>query len=820
MQIDQQNWAAQAAHWIVTRGHFPAAAAAGLHSIFHDDHTVTLVLATGKGEFEAFDLHPKPHAAVFTMPFSASSATQQAVSSGVTGIDDTTPNRYLLRDWQQLHEAHGIQWLLAAPLGSSKSGTCQEHQRASLGYREHRTTLGAVLVGGQGPAPTIDAVWLSEWALEMGDLISHTSVQLMECSLHMLGVTFPPRVVESLVLNAASKKGQTNLAAALREALAQHASGASNSPGSNNHDGSTAPGTVSGSARCSLESQAPRAASTFPAGVPYRHLRMPAAQTASPPVASPFAAPPHGTVAPFTTGPPPPASCTERDVCTASPNPSTLSASAAAMLLSQVSRGSTASAILRQVSLQSNLSHLYEGESQLPSSPRMWEVEGYEDILEEDQRITQNRRPSLSLDRAHSNPAHAAALTPSQVLPSVEACMDAAGSIQAAVQQADASTSVHAAAAASYHAADQPGTAAVEEAGTVGGSELEGVERIEEQGVHVCRLEHPLHNQLSSEEVEACPATESSKAAAVPEPVDAGSSRGADYGGGEGAAGKQPAQRISTACNPASVSLTGTAARYRSESEPEPTAPATQQAWDLRFSSAALEDCYKRWLAPCLLRGDISLGIVHLLVAAAALLRMLMLQWGGWANLLPLAGLLLVAVPALPAAFRPAWWASHRTASIVTLRLLATAAAAAQLFAVSAASADPAGEAASQPPASHAGMVLSHSGAVWLCLLPLRLPLPFSLHLPLHLACIWIVTAATSLTNACRTGTTLPAAGLSLPAAMAAQLLVGFLAPSLVVRCCEASLRSRFLGTRQPALCLDFLQRRRIPRPAPAPLNS
>lgn len=70
---------------------------------------------------------------------------------------------------------------------------------------------------------------------------------------------------------------------------------------------------------------------------------------------------------------PPP--CTRRDTCTALPNPSTLSASAAAMLLSQVSRGSTASAIPRQVSLQSNLPHLYGGESELPSSPRVWEGE-------------------------------------------------------------------------------------------------------------------------------------------------------------------------------------------------------------------------------------------------------------------------------------------------------------------------------------------------------------------------------------------------------------------------------------------------------------
>lgn len=79
----------------------------------------------------------------------------------------------------------------------------------------------------------------------------------------------------------------------------------------------------------------------------------------------------------------------------------------------------------------------------------------------------------------------------------------------------------------------------------------------------------------------------------MPEPVDAGSSRGADYGGGEGAASKQPAQRISTARKPASSSLTSRAARNRLESEPEPAATATQRAWDLRFSSAALEDCYK-----------------------------------------------------------------------------------------------------------------------------------------------------------------------------------------------------------------------------------
>lgn len=47
----------------------------------------------------------------------------------------------------------------------------------------------------------------------------------MECCLHMLGVTFPPHVVESLVLNAAGKKNQVCRGLAGAEAWQGQATG-------------------------------------------------------------------------------------------------------------------------------------------------------------------------------------------------------------------------------------------------------------------------------------------------------------------------------------------------------------------------------------------------------------------------------------------------------------------------------------------------------------------------------------------------------------------------------------------------------------------
>lgn len=79
--------------------------------------------------------------------------------------------------------------------------------------------------------------------------------------------------------------------------------------------------------------------------------------------------------------------------------------------------------------------------------------------------------------------------------------------------------------------------------------------------------------------------------------------------------------------------------------------------------------------------------------------------------------------------------------------------------------------------------------------LPRRFPLPFAIHLPLHLLCLWALTAACSvahLSGAC------PAAAAT---ALLAQLLVGFLLSTLLAYRREQRLRSSFLQKRAAAGC-------------------
>jgi hypothetical protein len=38
--------------------------------------------------------------------------------------------------------------------------------------------LGALLVAGRGEQPAVDAGWVRRWALEMGEQVSHASIQV------------------------------------------------------------------------------------------------------------------------------------------------------------------------------------------------------------------------------------------------------------------------------------------------------------------------------------------------------------------------------------------------------------------------------------------------------------------------------------------------------------------------------------------------------------------------------------------------------------------------------------------------------------------
>lgn len=87
-----------------------------------------------------------------------------------------------LADWQQLQAGGaGIDWLMVAPLAAGNAGgdPRQQQKQQKQPGQKHRV-LGAVVVAGRGQAPTIDGEWLREFSCEMGCLISHASVQLME----------------------------------------------------------------------------------------------------------------------------------------------------------------------------------------------------------------------------------------------------------------------------------------------------------------------------------------------------------------------------------------------------------------------------------------------------------------------------------------------------------------------------------------------------------------------------------------------------------------------------------------------------------------
>jgi hypothetical protein len=291
----------------------------------------------------------------------------------------------------------------------------------------------------------------------------------MECSLEVLGALFPPRVLEKLVLNAASKAGRMDLATVLRDALAEATSAPPRPPSSADSSAAgvgsasvSASGTAPNSARSSQEGRPPRPPSALPdggfAGSPaHRQVSVGAAAAAG--VLSPFA---EQSALRSPGAPRSPSSASEATPQLASgPLPPSTAA-----LLSQASRGSTASAILRQVSLHSDVSRLFSESA--PASPQKWEgaaagvwvglgwlqgiavhdegsdfalirrphnmwspqrgqqlpceppatavgpasppcpsaaaVEGYEDILEEDQHSTLSSRASLVLDGAAPAP--------------------------------------------------------------------------------------------------------------------------------------------------------------------------------------------------------------------------------------------------------------------------------------------------------------------------------------------------------------------------------------------------------------------------------
>lgn len=862
--MQEGDWASSLAAALVTHAPLNPEAARGLKAALGTS-SVIIALANGEDELESFALLDEGSvntAALFPTAFVSlgepSAALRAIKHQDTILIESQTAGREELADWRRLHASgSGVTWLLAAPLIST---LCTSPDGIPLQHGSHNLPwlLGAVLVGGRGEQPTVDRQWLSEWACEMAALISPASVQLMECSLEMLSVIFPPKVLEQLVANAARKTGQTDLAEVLQQATSSPGTaGGSSWRGSS--AGGRSPATAPSSARSSLGDGAkPPLPGTYHRRVPSSDGQQQAVQGLGQSGAgtSPFAAgamraqievgsdsstPTSPLTHPYSAqvmaadGGALPDSGPSQGAGMLSPN--------AAALLRQASKGSVASAILRQISLQSELSLMLEDHSPCPVSPHVWEVEGYEDILEEDHRHNQGRRASMQVERAHSKPLPALDRT----IAAATAAMEQAGGLQAAVQQATAQATAESAAAAAASAAASsaalagfedsdapPSSSSYASFSSTASQQPQAARANSLPHVHVPWQKKPVLNPLSGSKEQAgdaSPLLSPRKFAAASGP---GSRRGSGgLLGGSRASSGEPAAKGGGAeeLAPAPVPLPYTAAQkpplgpssYRSGSSAAystaypsshlssstlasagaasgssgvpagaaSSAAGARQAWELSFAAPALEARYKRWVSPYLLRIDTSLGLVHCVAAVSAIIK-LFLWTPTPASLLSLAGLLLMAAPVLPAALVPARWLLRRTSCLAAARLLVIALFAVELALVAASG----GDAGSGLPPSQA--LLGQSGAVALFILPLRFPLPFCLHLPLHLLCLWICTAGTSFAHIMSGGAT----SASLPAAMLAQLLIGFLLSSLLVYRREAHLRKAFLASRRAAACL------------------
>ncbi|PRW57073.1 hypothetical protein C2E21_4280 [Chlorella sorokiniana] len=872
---EEEGWAGTLATALVSSLPLPALVAQRLQQAFTPDaeagtSTLRFVLAQGSPDdgLETFPLiengavNTGPMASTPFYPREQPSAVQRCLQRhALVRIDTGTPDREQLADWRQLRAQCGVDWLLAAPLACTPA-------------RQHGSRLlGAVLVAGRGGAPSVDERWLEEWAGEMASNIYHASVQLMECSLEMLGVLFPPRVLEQLVTNAAKKTGQVDLAEVLRtSAPPSYSSAGSGRRAGGGMTPSTAPsslrsslegvgeaqhsGSLSGMPRSSPPPPGERALQTQQAQqgqqvVPPHVWGISASSASQSAHVSPFAEAAAAAAASGAMSPVPPGSLSP----------------VGGLHLSASRGGSVASAVLRQASLQSALSRMLTEQEASPVSPHEWEVTGFEDILMEDKNAAVARRPSMALERAHSRPTP----TLDQSIAAATAAVESAGGLPAAVQDAQAHTATEQAAATAGAASDgmdgpaAPGqqqllfdkSSADKSGGTTAAAALaattpQQAARAPPPAVRVPWAKKPLSNPLGSGELKqqdplssprqppampSClgeragsgPSAAPPAAAAAPAPASAqaGGSSGkaasgkaasgsrAASGGISAGSGSLKSGSLPSSASAGSGALAGrggsaggTAGAAGDKLSPA-AAAAARQRLDLSFAAPLLEAHYKRWAAPFTLRTDAALGVLHALEGCLVAAR-LVTEGLSVPALVALAVSAVMVAAAVPSWRRSGWWAAHRTPALAAVRLLLALLVAAQV-------------ALSTSPSVHDGSsastvlsLLGDNGASALFWLPFRFSLPFTVHLPVHLLCLWVVTAGATLAHVrgagCPTAAACPAA-LPITAVIAAQLVVGFLLASLLAYQAEAGRRRRFLHTSHRAAA--FLRRQALPPTSP-----
>ncbi|GAB4819470.1 hypothetical protein N2152v2_006516 [Parachlorella kessleri] len=428
------DWMRAIAAALVTHTQLSEAAANSLSEAFPGVQELRLVLANGEQEvLECFSLieggepNRRPLVCSFVLPPGEGSAAYEAMRlQSVIELDEATPDKDNLADWQYLVARHGIEWMLAAPLACKDS--C-----AAL------SLVGAVLAGGVGAQPALSHAWLQEWSAEMAKTLAHASVQLMETSLDMLHAIFPPPALAQLLYNAV-QSDQPSQAAALALASAGAAGTAGNPlqlrPGSQLPDGysqlvfgsnpSTPQGLRTGSSQLledaqtspfaalvaanngELAPQSPLASlEMLPGGVSdarFNSLRLSAESLSSSqqglgggPGSAGGSAGGSTNLAgaafnPFSAGGWGPVTASGG---AGDPRRSPSVASHCSMARQASIASSAAAALLRQASLQSDTSFLFEdADSSKVMSPHGSEVAGFEDLLREDMAAHIQRRAS------------------------------------------------------------------------------------------------------------------------------------------------------------------------------------------------------------------------------------------------------------------------------------------------------------------------------------------------------------------------------------------------------------------------------------------
>ncbi|KAL6771782.1 hypothetical protein ACKKBG_A27805 [Auxenochlorella protothecoides x Auxenochlorella symbiontica] len=785
------SWASALAASLVVHAPMPEFCAKNLTSVFLGVDDIWVVLANGAAtELEAIPVLERgsvcrgPLLADWPLPPGAPSLSRMVMDSKNVEelMGEALESAPDYSDLEELRRRGAVGWCQAAPLACDAP---------------HATLLGALLLTGRGPRPTMDGAWLADWACEMAQTIAHASVQVMEASLDVLRVVFPPKVLEQLVAGAVRARSPSRILGLAAELAEEEvapcpdartgaegaAEAASESPAVAQEGNAASGGAASGGAASGGAGQSggsggpagpggagatpPRGGTPSPAPSHAISLDGSASSGAGP---TPFAAA-AGALRPWAdgSGPAPPSRAGS-----AAAGPGDAAAVGARLGSApgslRLSRAGTASPMdmLRAGSLESDTSFLFD--DALPWSPHSSELSGFEDLLAEDAAAHAQRRPSAALDRAYSRSSE----------------RDAAGRWGGSGSDPEAI----AAAGSPHHSPDGPLAwqgAAAQAAATVAASQQQAGaaggppsprsalgNRSPSQAQLAARLASIAEGSSGSLEsslgMGRDPRTRTLEAVAAGLAADAlvavHRSSTNDTSAGVAAEAAGSLESDLGASPPAWRGGVGAAAVLRRR----------RQRWNLAFVDADLEDGYEAWAAALALRADALAGALWVLALAAAVEGLVrggsLLSLGGLTACL---GLMALAIPAPLSFFHPTWWATHRLASVTLLRVVCCLACVVQVTIAE---------------ASVAGAGTLHELQRYACTLSMIMcslcyPVPLAVHIPLQLACLWLTSAGYSLGSSSREGLH----------PLTLRLGAGFLASTWLTWWWEQAARRRFLRT-------------------------